>query len=56
MTLFLLNCFPILSMIYNDSSAKDTLKPKDAWQENLVMEKTGISGTSIVLPNKEYGF
>lgn len=32
------------------------LKQKQTWEEIQVMEKTGTSGTSAVLPNKEYGF
>lgn len=54
--LLLLNFFPMLSVMYNDSSANDILKQKQALQETQVMEKTWTSGTSVVLPNKEYGF
>lgn len=56
MILLLLNCFPMLSVIYNDTSANDILKQKQCSQETQFMEKTGTSGTSVLLPSKDYGF
>lgn len=41
----------MISVIYNDNSAKT--KPDFIWKKKI-MEKTETSGTSVVLPDKEY--